>query len=477
MITVRDALAGLRAADAALPLLDRSLLHITQDSREVQAGDLFVARRGETLDGHAFIADAVRRGALVVLAERLVETNAPMWVVDTRQERALVTPPARPGATAGVYILALDSHKGLEQIAAWWRRHLAIGVIGVTGSVGKTSTKELAAAVLRQRFTVHKSERSFNTDVGMALTLLQITPEHQWAVLEMGMYGRGEIARLCHLALPRIGVVTNVGPTHLERLGTIEAIADAKAELVEALPADGVAILNADDPRVWAMRERTPARAYGYGMTPGLDMWASDVESRGLEGIAFRMHSGQESRRVRVPLLGVHSVQTALAAAALGRVLGLTWDEIVEGLAKAPQQLRMVVTPAINGARLLDDSYNASPVSVLAALRVLAELPGRRIGVLGDMRELGAYEQEGHRLVGRKATEVVSYLVVVGQRGRIIGDEALARGMAADRVFFASSNAEAVSILRPLLQAGDSVLIKGSRGMKMEEIVKELAQT
>jgi UDP-N-acetylmuramoyl-tripeptide--D-alanyl-D-alanine ligase len=472
MITLGQFLAGLgqQRTDASL---GRVFEHITQDSRDARPGSLFVARRGETMDGHAFIADAVARGAAAVLAERVVDVQRPLWIADARQGTPVVPGPLDPAAV--VYILAPDSQKALEQVASWRRRQLTVDVAAVTGSVGKTSTKELAAALLNRRYKVLKSERSLNTDVGMALTLLQLSAEHEKAVLEMGMYAPGEIAHLCQLAKPQYGVVTNVGPTHLERMGTIEAIAEAKAELVEALPADGVAILNADDPRVWAMRHRTKARVFGFGLTPGLDLWASDVRSRGLDGIAFTLHQGRKSAPIRLPLLGVHSVQTALAAASVGMTLGLTWQEVVTGLGQAPGRLRLVVVRAANGATVIDDSYNASPVSVVAALNVLAELDGRRIAVLGDMLELGAFEEEGHRLVGQRAKDVADVLVALGQRGRLIGEEAIRRGMAPDTVFFASSIAEAVDILRRITRAGDSILVKGSRGMKMEEIVHGLA--
>lgn len=472
MITLRHILAGLGAPAADVWLLSRVFAHLVQDSREVQPGDLFVARRGETMDGHAFVADAVKRGAAAVLAERIVDAPKPLWVVDCRQGAALVS--GLPDAGSVVYILVGDSDQALEQITIWWRAQLAVDVMGVTGSVGKTTTKELIAAVLSRRYSVLKSERSLNTTTGMEFTLLGLEPEHEKAVLEMGMYTTGEIAHLCRLARPRCGVVTNVGPVHLERLGSIEAIAAAKSELVQALPANGVALLNGDDRLVRAMADKTQAHVFTFGLTPGLDLWASDVESRGLDGIDFRLHYGGESRAIHAALLGRHSVQTALAAAAAGLVMGLTWNEIAAGMSSVPQQLRLVVVAAANGATLVDDTYNSSPVSCLAALDLLAELGGRHVAVLGDMLELGVYEDEGHRLVGQRVARVAQALVAVGRRGRLIGEAALRQGMPGDQVFFASRNAEAVEILRRLTQAGDYVLLKGSRGMKMEEIVRAL---
>jgi UDP-N-acetylmuramoyl-tripeptide--D-alanyl-D-alanine ligase len=474
MTTLAHVLAGLGADVAGLPGLGRAFAHITQDSRDVQPGGLFVARRGETMDGHVFIADAVARGASAVLAERLVHIDKGTWIVDGRE--GAVRFAGAPEGDAVAYILTPDSHKALLQVGAWWREQLPVTVVGITGSVGKTSVKEAAASVLSRRWRVLKSERSLNTDVGMALTLLQLLPQHEVAVLEMGMYARGEVASLCRLARPRLGVVTNVGPTHLERLGSLDAIAEAKSELVDALPEDGAAILNADDERVWNMRQRCRARVFSYGLTEGLDLWASRVVGHGLSGISFRLHHGGASVDVQSPLLGRHSVQTALAGAAVGLVMGVSLADAAVGLTQSPSRLRLVVTPAANGATILDDSYNASPASVTAALDLLSDLDGRHVAVLGDMLELGPYEQEGHRLVGRRAAAVADLLVALGERGRIVGEEALRSGMPADRVVFVANRDEAVSAVRRFTGTGDFVLVKGSRGMKMEDIVKALVQ-
>jgi len=472
MPTLKDLLNSLGYPIAAHDeAWSRPFNHVVTDSRQVQPGDLFVARRGEADDGHRFIPDALARGAAIILAERVPEGLAGVWSID------LVTAgvPAGPPPLEGPILIAVaDSHGALEQAAAAWRRRFPVTVVGVTGSVGKTSTKELVAAVLRQRYRVLKSEKSLNTTTGMATTLFELRPEHQAAVLEMGMYALGEISHLCQMALPHIGVVTNVAPVHLSRLGSIERIAQAKAELPQALPVDGVAILNGDDPRVAAMASQTRARVMMYGMQPSHDVWASDVESHGLEGIRLRIHYGQETISLRVPMLGAHSAHTVLAATAVGLTLRLSWEEIAAGLSRIPEQIRLVVVPGVNGATILDDTYNASPMSTLAALNLLAEMEGRRIAVLGDMLELGSYEDEGHRIVGRRAADVAHILVAVGERGRIIGAEARQVGMAADAVHFAATNSEAIGILQGLLQAGDFVLIKGSRAMAMEEIVAAL---
>jgi len=312
------------------------------------------------------------------------------------------------------------------------------------------------------------------------LTLLHLTAAHERAVLEMGMYDVGEIAQLAYIARPQIGVVTNVLPIHLVRLGTIERITQAKAELPQALPPaveGGAAILNADDERVRAMADQTRARVFTYGLDSSADLWADSIQSEGLEGIRFRFHFGRERIHAHVPMLGRHSVHTALRAAAVGLVEGLSWEEIIAGLRDQSAQLRLVAVPGPAGSIILDDTYNSSPSSCIAALNLLAELDGRKIAVLGGMYELGRYEEEGHKIVGRRVRDVADLLITVGQLGHILGEEATKAGMAGDAVFPAETKAQAVDLLRGLIETGtggDRVLVKGSRGLEMEEIVTAL---
>ncbi len=282
-------------------------------------------------------------------------------------------------------------------------------MIGITGSVGKSTTKELVAEVLDQHYRTLKSPGNLNNEIGLPLTLLSLGEGHQRAVLEMGFYVPGEIAFLCDLALPQVGVVTNVGTVHAERAGSQAEIARGKAELVQSLPPapEGVAILNYDDPWVRGMAEKTRARVFFYGLDPQADLWADHVEGLGLEGIRFRLHYRHEVLHLRVPLIGRHSVHAALRAAAVGLVEGLTWQEIVNGLRSQHAQLRLVAVKTDTGALILDDTYNASPESTLAALNLLSEIDGRRVAVLGDMLELGQYERQGHEMVGARAAEVV----------------------------------------------------------------------
>ena len=445
------------------------------DSRLASEGSLFVALPGEKVDGHRFINQAVRTGAIAALVNR-----AQVAGLALDAPHAVVTPEGGGLAEAkagDVLLVAVEnSLAALQRLAAYHRGLFTPTVIGITGSVGKTSTKEVVASVLRRKYRTLKNPRSYNNETTMPIALLELNGDHDVAVLEMGIYGPGDLTLLTSIARPLIGIVTNVGPSHMERMGSIDAVAQAKSELVQALPAEGIAILNYDDERVRAMAGLTKARVFSYGLDPAADIWADQIVSRGLEGIAFRAHHAGESVTLKLPLLGRHSVHTALAAAAAGLVLGLGWDAIVEGLRDESAQLRLLAVPGINGAILIDDTYNASPVSTLAALNLLADLDGRRIAVLGDMLELGPVEEESHRQVGRRAAETVQLLIVVGQRARWIGEEAVEYGMAPASVVTAQTNAEVVDLLRPLLQPGDYVLLKASRGAAMDDVVASLQQ-
>jgi UDP-N-acetylmuramoyl-tripeptide--D-alanyl-D-alanine ligase len=380
-----------------------------------------------------------------------------------------------------------DSLRGLQQLAFFWRSKFNPRVIGITGSVGKSSTKELVWSVLSSRFKTLKSEGNYNNEIGLPLTLLKLNSSHERVVLEMGMYDLGEISFLCRLAHPHMGVITNVGPTHLGRLGTIERIAQAKAELVQALPAaetnelgqeiGGVAILNYDDPLVLPMAQQTKAHVFTYGLSSGADLWASDVVSAGLEGVRFVLHYQDEAIHVRVPLLGRHSVHTALVAVLVGLVEGLDWEEVIAGLQTLPSsaQLRLVAVPGPNGSTLLDDTYNASPASTLAALNLLDDLAAtKKIAVLGEMMELGSFEEEGHRKVGCRAAGVVDLLITIGPRTRFIVAEARACGLDPASILELESNQAAAEYLKTTLEPGSIVLIKGSLSRRMSEIVTAL---
>ncbi|MFZ2488311.1 MAG: UDP-N-acetylmuramoyl-tripeptide--D-alanyl-D-alanine ligase [Anaerolineae bacterium] len=464
-------------SQTALPIAGEApATYLTQaviDSRLAGPGSLFVALPGEKADGHTYVGHAFNRGAQAALVAQPVD--APGILLDARQPD---TWPALLPSHEPVTILVDSPLHALQTLASAWRARFTPRVIGITGSVGKTTTKEIVAAVLSQHYLTLKNRGNLNNEIGLPLTVLQLNEQHERLVVEMGMYDVGEIALLSHIAQPHIGVITNIGPVHLERLGTIERIAQAKAELVEALPADGVAILNADDPLVDAMAKQTTARVFRYGLTPGTDLWADEIVGEGLDGIRFRFHYQNDVLHVRVPLLGRHSVHTALRAAAVGLVDGLSWEEIIRGMQQLDVQLRLIAARTAHGAILLDDTYNASPASTMAALNLLADLTvenGRRIAVLGDMLELGSYEEEGHRKIGARAADVVDFLVTVGQRGRIIAEEAEAAGLAAARIVAFDTAAAALEDLRTIIGPGDVVLVKGSRAVHMDEIASALA--
>ncbi|MRR29895.1 UDP-N-acetylmuramoyl-tripeptide--D-alanyl-D-alanine ligase, partial [bacterium] len=432
---------------------------------------MFVALQGERVDGHDYVEQAFKKGAHLALIQHDIDFQCP--VIDLRQGSLgpQMTIPVPP------FVLRVeDTLKALQDIARYWRRKHDLHVIGITGSVGKSTTKELIAEVLGMRYRVLKNPGNLNNEIGLPLTLLHLSPGHQVAVLEMGFYVPGEITFLCDLALPQIGVITNVGTVHAERAGSQKTIAKGKAELVQALPPapDGVAILNYDDPWVQPMAEQTRANVFYYGLDPRADLWADNIESLGLKGITFQIHFQNEVLHVRLPLIGRHSVHTALRAAAVGIVEGMPWSEIIAGLRQSHSQLRLVVVNTDKGALLVDDSYNASPESTLAALNLLEEIDGRKVAVLGDMLELGPYEAEGHEIVGRRAAQVANLLVTVGELGKLIGNAARESGLNDEAIINCDDVPQAIKLLQGLLVEGDVALIKGSHGLRMDRIAAAL---
>lgn len=498
-VTLHTIWQAVTGGNPPLDLPARPVPVATLDSRDVVPGALFIPQAGSRTDGHNFITSALQNGAGVILSEEHGRTQAEAFgaaLVDCLPSPSdpharcenLELPEKYTAETPLVFIVR-DATRALQAVGGFQRTHRTrsdLYTIGITGSIGKTSTKELVAAVMRQRYQTLASRGNLNSEQGLPLTLLSLDDSHECAVLEMGMYALGEIATLAKLGRPRIGIVTNVGPVHLERLGTIENIARAKSELPRLLPpaADGgVAILNWDDAYVRQMAEVTRAAVFRYGLTQEADLWADEIESAGMEGIRFRLFYRAADGKVenvyaKVPLLGRHSVHTALRAAAAGLVAGMEWDEIVLGLQNMPAQLRLVTAPGIHGATIIDDTYNASPESTIAALNLLADLApdgtGRRIAVLGDMRELGSYTDEGHKLVGARASLVVDTLVTVGELGRLIGEEARAAGMSADAIHIMATDVDAIALLFELLGKDDLVLVKGSRAVGMDAVVAQI---
>jgi UDP-N-acetylmuramoyl-tripeptide--D-alanyl-D-alanine ligase len=459
-----EALTGVRPPQASQVITEATI-----DSRQVIPGALFIALPGEHTDGHEFVDQAVQRGASYALVQRNLISSLP--VIDLRSGWGDVPDSLLDGPLC---LRVENCLQALQQIARFWRSRLNVQVIGITGSVGKSTTKELIAEVLNQRYRTLKNPGNLNNEIGLPLSMLSLGEGHERAVLEMGFYVPGEISFLCELARPRIGVITNIGTVHAERAGSQDAIARGKAELVQALPNDGYAILNFDDLWVRGMAEQTSARIFFYGMDPAADLWADSIEGLGLEGIRFRLHYHGETLHLRIPLIGRHSVHTALRATAIGLVEGLTWQEIVNGLRSATTQLRMIAVRTERGALILDDTYNASPESTLAALNLLDELEGRKVAVLGDMLELGPYEQRGHEIVGFRAIEVADEVVTVGERGRMIAAAAQNAQEPGKIVTHLETTDQAIDYLQNRLNEQDVVLVKGSRGMRMDRIVSAL---
>lgn len=467
MLTLADALealTGLRPGNAATVITEAAI-----DSRLVIPGSLFVAIPGERADGHDFIADAFRKGASFALIQR--DVDPALRFLDLRNGPSTIPafdlhPP---------FCLYVDNTvSALQKIARFWRRKLDLRVVGITGSVGKSTTKEVTAQVLSQRYRTLKNPGNLNNEIGLPLTMLRLGAGYEHAVLEMGFYVPGEIDFLCDIARPQVGVVSNVGTVHAERAGSQENIFLGKSELVHALPQDGVAILNFDDPWVRKMEEKTRARVFFYGLSPEAELWADGVEGLGLEGIRFRLHYQRETLHIRIPMIGRHSVHTALRATAVGLVEGLTWQEIFDGLRQGHSQLRLVAVRSQAGALILDDTYNASPESMLAALNLLSELDGRKIAVLGDMLELGPYERQGHEIVGMRAAQVAQTLLTLGPRAHMIAEAARREGMRSNRVFEFQSHDLIVDWLKHNLSTSDAVLIKGSHGLRMDRITAAL---
>ena len=464
---VIEALSGQRPSNA-----EQVITQAVIDSRSAIPGCLFVAIRGRRVDGHDYIGHAFDQGASFALVAKDFSDEYPQ--LDLRQA---VTAAQIANLGQPACLLVDDTISALQQAARFWRAKLNLTVIGITGSVGKSTTKEMVAEVLGHRYKTLKNEGNFNNEIGLPVTILSLTEGHQRAVLEMGFYVPGEIKFLCEIARPKIGVVTNIGTVHAERAGSQQEIAQGKAELVQSLPPDGIAILNYDDPLVRPMADLTRAKVMYYGLDPGADLWADNIEGLGLDGIRFRLHYRNEVLHLRVPMLGRHSVHTALRAAAVGLIEGLDWEEIISGLKFGHMQLRLMVVRSEGGALLVDDTYNASPQSTMAALNLLEELEGRKIAVLGDMLELGQYERQGHEMIGIRAAEIADVLITVGERAQLIAMSARRAGMKRDLVTELFDIQAAIDLLKQMIGTEDVVLIKGSRGMRMDKIIPALEQS
>jgi len=446
---VRATQGALVGGDLAVPVTGVSI-----DSRSLAVGEAFFAIRGHRLDGHAYLAEAAGRGSACLVVHELPDE----------------LPPNVP------LVLVQDTTKALGRLAGWHRAKFAIPVVAVTGSNGKTTTKELIAAILATRWNTLKPAGSFNNQWGLPLTLLGLGPEHGALVVELGTNQPGEIAALAALAAPTVGVVTVVAPVHTEFLGSIEGVRDEKAGLVRALPPDGVAVLNADDPRVASMARDTRARVLTFGAAGAGDVRAVGEVADGPDGLALTLEHGGARQRIALPLSGRHNVINALAAAAAGVALGVGLAEIATGLAATRPVKGRCVWKTAGEVRILDDTYNANPASVRAALDTVAahRAGARLVVVLGDMLELGPGVEDAHREIGRYAVSAAGATVVVGMGRHAVALIEGARAAGAGEAQQTETFEDTVAFLLKELVPGDLVLVKGSRGMRMERIVDAL---
>ena len=451
-VTGGEVLPGLVAGD-------QMITGISIDSRKTDQGNLFVAIPGETFDGHRFTGEAVANGARTVVMARDKKEMADQETL---------------GKTA--VVLVDDTKKALRDVAAWYRKKFDIPTVAVTGTNGKTTTKDMIAEVLSSRYRVHKSPRSFNNLVGVPLTLFQLNSNSEALVLELGMSSPNEIAILTRIANPDVGVITNIGPAHLESMGSMERIAQAKFELPDNMSSPRTLVLNADDP-ILADRigqKRKDERIISFGIEKKSDFAADRIELNGEGHVIFRVN---QDLTIRLRLLGLHNVYNALAAFAVGRLKEVDPQEIRQSLEQYdPSHMRMELV-RIGEIRVINDSYNANPISMEKALETLKSIgaSGRKVAVLGDMLELGEKASDFHLEVGRKAARSgVDCLVVVGALARFIGEGAREAGMSSDQVLTFDRNEQVSLFLLENLRDGDLLLVKGSRKMKTEEVVLSL---
>ncbi len=431
---------------------------VSIDSRTIAGGNLFVAIRGAHFDGHDFISEAVAKGAPAVVMGH-DDGN-----VDVPQGTSVIR--------------VSDTLRALGALAAWWRNRFDVTCVAITGSNGKSTTKEMAAAMVNPLGPVLKTEGNFNNLIGLPLTVFRWEDRHGIAVLEMGMNAPGEIERLTRIARPHIGVVTNVTAAHLEKLRTVEQVAKAKAELFETMDGKGTAVVNDEDPWVRAMGERFPGRVISFGMQNGSTVQFRHMVSEGLESTELTLRIGDEERTVHLPVPGTHNVMNALAAFAIGYALGLNFDTMIENFTGfKPMALRFECVQLVNGVRVVNDSYNANPQSMHAAFRTVgaAKRAGRFVAVLGDMYELGDQSTSLHREVGEAAAKAgVNRLFLVGEHARDFAEGASKAGLNNSHVRVADDVESLSPLVMKELRAGDVVLIKGSRAMRMERVADYL---
>jgi len=431
---------------------DEVVKGVSTDTRKINDGDLFIPLVGANFDGHDFIEEAFEKGARISLTEKRITTGK-----------------------RGTLIKVDNTLNAYGKLASFYRKKFDIPVIAVTGSVGKTSTKDMIACALSSKLNVLKTEANHNNEIGLPETLLKLENSHEAAVVEMGMRGFGEIAYLSRIAAPDIAVITNIGTAHIERLGSMENILKAKMEILEGLRYNGLIVLNGDDELLYGEKEKIKYRTVYFGTNENADFRAFNIRDAGEAGTYFSIIFNNEKYEIYVPVPGRHNVYNALAAFAVGCEVGLSPDDLIEGISRfSPGNMRMNILNK-GSIKLINDTYNSNPQSLRAALKVLADISkGRRsIAVLGDMLELGRFSKIYHKSIGKYAAELgIDTVVTIGSSAYSIAEGAIEGGLPKEKVISFDTNKSATAFLNNYLRQGDVVLVKGSRSMKLEEVVE-----
>ncbi len=434
-------------------LKEKIITGVVIDSRQAEEGNLFIPIKGERADGHDFIPQVFEKGALAVLSEH--ELSEPR----------------------GPYILVRSTAEALKKLAAFYRQQLSVKVVGITGSVGKTSTKEMIASVLSQKYNVLKTAGNFNNEIGLPLTIFRIRPEHEAAVLEMGISDFGEMHRLAFMANPDICVITNIGFCHLENLHNRDGILKAKTECFEHMTPGGIAVLNGDDDKLCTkqMVQGRPPVFYGIGNgSAGKSVYASEIKNLGFDGISCRITTEKGSFEANIPIPGEHNIYNALAAATVGLLMGLTLEEIQSGISSAKTISGRINYTEIGPFHVIDDCYNANPVSMKAALSVLSQAEGRTIAVLGDMGELGEKERQFHYEVGAAVAEKgIHTLFCTGKLSEEYA-RAVDEAESVCKVFHYGGRQTMTRELLAYIKPGDTILVKASHFMEFNKIIDEI---
>lgn len=445
----------------------KTLGHLSIDTRKLRQGDLFIALKGENFDGHKFLGEAIKKGASgIILSKIPSEFN--------------FTVKKRKNHSDFLIVKVSDTLYALQELAKYYRKMFDCSIIGITGSNGKTTTKEMITSILKYTFPVLATEGNLNNQIGLPLTLLRLETKYRVGILEMGASSRGEIARLAQISAPQIGLVTNISKAHLEFFGCIRDVVSGKMELIDALPKRGVAILNSDD--VWLKRilntDRIKCKLITYGIKNRGHVYATHIKisSRGME---FRLHIGSKEERVRLSILGIFNVYNALAASAIGLSLNIDLSLIKQGLERFSPLPMHMERMYFKGIEIINDAYNANPVSMKNAIITFSKSSslGRKILVLGDMLELGKVAIGEHRKIGRIAARSSDILFTFGDLSTFIAHEAEKSGMNATNIFIFKDKKKLASELKKIVKNKDSILLKASRAMRLEEVVEKLTNS